>query len=476
MKRAGHVYEQMADWDNIVEAENISTKRKMRNPGVMRHVPVRIKNLVEIQQMVLQGKMKTGKYQHDNIVSGQDKMRDIAKLHFHPYHIEHQLLTMAGERRIDRNLIRNTYASRKGYGQIKCALKIRKNIAKYRGQERWFGQGDICKYYQSINHKLLRNELAHLFKDKRFVNAFMEPFEVFTPEVGIPLGIRPSQSAGNVALSPFDHFMLEENKCEDYVRYLDDFFFTGATKGEVKRKMKRAEKYLNDRGFKMHVPKIHRIHEGVDMMGFVNYGYRTDMWWRKSDKKRWLRHRSHVTNPKRLRELDDAAWGMLKWGNRDCKRLWMKVTNRKIKKHKNMGVNFSSTGIKTEERKDKNGVPFIDSPKIGMQMVLGKSVQVDRWVTGVNTTHGPNRYAAHVFFMGEWYKLIVNSVDIKSFLDTMKKNNVTLFKTVFIDTGGMHYKVDESRTEILEIDHRPVEEKDGKIIFSDNGEEVKLNN
>jgi len=30
MKRAGHIYEQMADWSNIVEAEKISTRRKSR--------------------------------------------------------------------------------------------------------------------------------------------------------------------------------------------------------------------------------------------------------------------------------------------------------------------------------------------------------------------------------------------------------------------------------------------------------------
>lgn len=476
MNRAGHVYEQMADWDNIVEAERISTRRKLRNPGVARHLQHRIKDLVEIQHIILQGKMKTSKYHHDKVVSGQDKLRDIAKLHFHPNHIEHQLLTMAAEERIDRNLIRHTYASRKGYGQIACAMQIRRNIAKYRHTERWFAQGDICKYYQSINHKLLRDTLTRLFKDKRFVDAFMEPFERYAPEIGIPLGIRPSQSAGNVTLSPFDHFMLEENKCEDYVRYLDDFFFTGATKGEVKRKMKRTEKYLNDRGFKLHVPKIHRIHEGVDMMGFVCYGYRSDGWWRKSDKKRWLRNRSHVTNPRRLRELDDAALGMLKWGNRDCKRLWMKVTKRRIKKDRHMSVRFSATGIKTEERKDKNGVPFIEARKIGMQMLLGKTVEVDRCVTGLTTSHGADRYALHVHFMGEWYKLIVNSVDIKMFFDSMQKNHVTLIKTVFIDTGGMHYKVDESRTEILEVNHRKVEERDGKVVYSDTGEKVMFNN
>ena len=102
MKRTGYVYEQMAVWENIVEAEKVSTRRKMRNPGVLRHVGNRWNNLVEIQHMVLEGRMRTDEYQHEKRISGQDKLRDIAKLHFHPSHIEHQLLTMAGDRRIAR--------------------------------------------------------------------------------------------------------------------------------------------------------------------------------------------------------------------------------------------------------------------------------------------------------------------------------------------------------------------------------------
>lgn len=471
----------MAQWDNIVEAENISTKRKMRNPGVRRHIASRMRNLCEIQQNILQGRMRTDEYMHEQRVSGQDKVRDIAKLYFHPSHIQHQLLTMAAERRIDRTLIRHTYASRKGYGQIACALQIKRNLRKYRGTERWYAQGDICKYYDSIKHCHIRQDLNRLFKDKKFVGAFVEPFERFAPDgKGIPLGIRPSQSTGNLVLSPFDHFMQEDVKADDYVRYLDDFMFTGATKGEVKRKMKRAAKYLEQLGFKLHVPKIHRISEGVDMMGFVYYGVRNDMWWRKSDKKRWLRRCKHVTNPRRKRELDDAAWGMLKWGNTHCKRLWCMKTGRELpkksykRKNNGMGVKFGNSGIKQTERVDANGVPFFEAPRISMQMLLNKVIETDKWVSGVKTSQGEGRYAVRVLFMGDTYKLIANAVDIKTFFADMTRNHVTRLRTAFIDNGNMHYGVDFSRTEILEVDGRKVTEKDGVAVFEDTGEAVQF--
>lgn len=474
MKRVGYIYEQMADWHNLVEAETISTKRKLRNPGVVKHVASRFQNLVEIQAMVLEGRMRTDEYQHEQRVSGQDKVRDIAKVHFHPSHIEHQLLAMAATRRVERGLIRHTYASRKGYGQIACALHIKKSLRKYRGEVRWFGQGDICKYYDHIQHTLIRESLQRRFKDVRFVDAFLEPFERFAPGMGIPLGIRPSQTVGNLVLSDFDHFMTEVVKADDYTRYLDDFMFTGATKGEVKRKMKRAVKYLESLGFAIHEPKIHRIEEGLDMMGFVYRGTRSDMWWRKSNKRRWLKHRARVTNPKRLRELDDAAWGMLKWGNRHCKELFEKKTGRTIKR-KDMGIKMNGSGIKRTERLDANGVPYIDAPRINMSFVLGKSVEIERWVKGVKTSQGDGRYALKIKYMGETYKLFVNAADVKSFLDDMGRNKVTRLKTVFIDKGSLHYAVDEERTEILEVDGRAVTEKDGEAVFADNGEKVVFN-
>lgn len=476
-KRTGHVYEQMALWENIVEAENVSTKRKMKNYGVKKHIAERIRNLAEIQRMVLEGRMRTSEYKHECRISGQDKLRKISKLHFHPSHIEHQLLVMAGERRMERNFIRHTYASRKGYGQIACALRIRKNLRKYRGEEIWYGQGDVIKYYANTSHTLVRECLERLFKDSRFIDAFMEPFGRFSGSgVGIPLGIRPSQSVGNLTLSSFDHFMTEEVKARDYIRYLDDFVFLGETKGEVKAKMKRAKAYLSRIGFEIHEPKIRRVNEGLDMMGFVFYGYRSDMWWRKANKRRWLKRRSKVTNPKRLRELDDAAWGMLKWGNGNCRRLWKEKAGRMASKE-DMGVNFRKSGIQRKERLDANGNPFIDFPKIGMQMILGKPVEVERWIGGIKTAQGDGRYALQIKFMGERYKLIINASGIKSLLEDMTANSVTLFKTVFIDRGGLRYDVDDENTEILEVNGRIVEvNANGEAVYADGNKEKCFTN
>lgn len=466
----------MAEWDNIVEAESKSTKRKTMNYGVKQHINNRIKYLCEIQQNVLDGTMRTGEYRHESLVSGQDKMRCISKLHFHPNHIQHQLLVLVAEERADKALIYHTYASRKGKGQIRAALRLRDYLRAHREDALWYCQLDIRKYYANIPHTLLRENMLHIIKDKKFVDAYLEPFRKFAPDgTGAPLGIHPSQMAGNVCLMRFDRFATETVRCHGYLRYLDDSVFFGRTKGEVKRKCKRLVSYLESIGFKLHEPKIHRVSEGLNMMGFIYHGRDDDMYWRRRNKARWLSHRSRLRNRKRIRELDDAAWGMLKWGNRHCKRLWSLKTG-KIPKQYNMGVKLNSSGMRVTERVDENGNPFIEAPLTSMPMVLGKRVVVKKIVCGIKTNHGSGRMALEIELMGGTYKLIVNAGNIKSLCEDMRKNNVTKFATVFIDKGGRRYDTDHEQTEILAVGGRDIEaDEEGYPVYSDTKEKVTFN-
>jgi hypothetical protein len=254
-------------------------------------------------------------------------------------------------------------------------------------------------------------------------------------------------------------------KVKCYPRYLDDFVIFGKTKGEVKIEMKRMEKFLNDLGFRCHPPKIHRMSEGLDFLGYVFYP-NGDMYWRKSDKVMYLKRRSKVSNKRRLRELDAAAWGMLKWGNKNCKKLYEKVT----------GISFNKTGIKKGERIDENGKKIIDVPLITTPVIIGKEIEVVEWVKGIKTTHGVGRYVLHIVFYGSHHKWITNAAPIKTFIDEMDKQVVTRFMTVVIDKGNMHYDFDYDRTYILSVNGRDIEEnEEGIAVYSDTKEEVKFN-
>ena len=137
-------------------------------------------------------------------------------------------------------------------------------------------------------------------------------------------------------------------------------------------------------------------------------------------------------------------------------------------------ANFSKCNIKRTERVDENGNPFFEAPRISMPLLLGKPVEVDLWIPNVKTSQGEGRYVLRIHFMGGVYKLIVNSSEIKNFLSDMTRNHVTRFSTTFIDRSSKHYGIDETTTDIIEVDGRKVTERDGKIVFEDNGDIVNF--
>lgn len=465
MKRTGYIYDRMSDWNLLVEAERVAVKGKAQNKGVRMHRDEWMKNRVEIHDMVLNHQMQTLDYKFERKISGQGKMREIAKLYFHPSHIQHQLLVMAPYKEIDRHLIHHTYASRLGFGQHAAAIKVNSWIQTHGRDYPIYVQFDICKYYENIPHVLLRQELSRIIKDKDFINAMMEPVEKFASDGrGIPLGIRPSQIFGNLALSSLDRYIKEILRVKFYMRYLDDFVILCRNKGEAHRLIRAVTAKVEDMGFRLHEPKLRPLTAGLDYMGYVTYPGK-GMFWRTSDKKAWLRRRKGVTNIRRRREIDGSAWGFISHGNKHCKRLYRKMG----------GISFASLGLQRIPQTDHEGRRIIDAQQISMQAVLDRPVIIKDVVRNISTAHGNGRMALLIEFYGNDQKLIVNAQPIKAYLEQMLSLGVTMHETVFIDRGGRRYDVDLNRSNILEVNHRAVgADVNGNPIFLDNNEPLNL--
>lgn len=448
MKREGYTYVKTYDWDNMVKAEASATKRKTKRHDVRKHIANRLKYMCEIQQGLIDKSITTSDYAHMTKVSGQGKIRDISKLKFHPNHIYHQCLVLAGEERIERNLIYDTYASRIGKGQIAGALRVKQWLKEDPEGTVWFGQGDVKKYYANIRHEILQESLEHIFKDKTYVEKMMEPVRKFGTK-GLPLGIRPSQMMANLVLSRFDHWAKEEAGMKYYIRYMDDFVVLCSTKGKVRKFMRDAGKKLEELRLEMHVPKVHKISTGMSFLGFV-FKPGGDMFWRNTNKKAWLKRRSKVTNPKRIKEIDSAAWGMLKHGNRHCKKLFKKMS----------GVDLKSFGIYPESTlKDKEGKKFFDEQRISASMILNKEIEVLDWEKDIKTSQGKGRWVLLIKAFGEKYKLIINSIRIKNFIERLEEKGITSFSTMLVDrTGNKHYDFDFDRTMILSINGNKIKD------------------
>lgn len=447
MRREGHVYSQTHEWDTIKRAEASATNRKLKRRDVIKHSENRIENLVEVQQGLITKTIRTSEYIHMKVVNG-DKIRDIGKLRFHPNHTYHQTLVEVGEPHIERHFIDDTYASRKGKGQINAALRVKQWLIEDPEGTKWYAQGDVVKFYQNTKHSIIESFLFRIFKDKDYVEALMEPMRRFAPNgVGVPLGTRVSQMLANLVLSVLDWWAKHTMRQKYYIRYMDDFVVLTKTKGEANRFIREASKFLSQYGFSLNPPKMHPVSNGLDYLGYVFYE-NGDMWWRKRNKTEWLNRRKGVTNKKRLREIDMAAWGMLKWGNKHCKQLFMKVT----------GMTLEELGLKEQKQSiGKDGQVFFDAPRTSTQVVLDQEITVSGWTKDAKTKHGKNRWVMLLELFGKEYSLIFNSIRMKAFIEMIEEKRVTKFKSKIIDrTGNKHYDFDFDSTIVLEIDNEPV--------------------
>lgn len=460
MKRKGYIYERMTDWDLVKRAEIESAKNKPNSYGVVKHKRHWLPELIRLHDMAIAGTVRTGRYKREQVVSGQDKLRDIAKLNYYPDNIWQQMLVLAGEEEIERSFIGHTYANRKGKGQTAALKQLQRWLRDDPKDTCWGAKGDICKYYDSIPHALARKEMERTFKDERYINAFLEPIAAYS-DTGrsIPIGIRPSQTLGNLCLRRFHRYVKEVLHVKYFIMYLDDFLILGATKGEVERNYRRAAKYLEGLGFRLHAPKFCRVSQGYDMLGYVTYE-NGNSYWRRKNKARWLRRRHGVRSKRRLREIDAAAWGSLKHGNKDCKRLYEMIT-------------LQDMGIRVPAATDKQGNKIIDYPKIAMQMLFDKEVTVVDYVENITTKMGEGRMAIAVEWDGKTYKVITNSQRIKATVLALSERNVTRYVAQFFNRGGNNYDI--TVKDITEVDGRRIaKDLQGNLIYVDNNERIIL--
>ena len=107
-------------------------------------------------------------------------------------------------------MIYHSYACRKNRG---THAALRYAFSKSKGFP-WFLKLDVRKYFDSIDHAVLKRFLSRLIKDKktlRLLSGIIDSYGV-RPGRGLPIGNLTSQFFANLYLSSLDHYILEQLK------------------------------------------------------------------------------------------------------------------------------------------------------------------------------------------------------------------------------------------------------------------------
>jgi len=163
------------------------------------------RNLKHLQKALAAGNPPIGRYHYFMI--HDPKERRICAASFEERILHHAVMRVL-ERRFEQHFINDTYACRKGKGTEKAILKAFRNTR----QSQWFLKLDMKKYFDTIDHEVLKQRLQRIIKDQRMLNILEQIISSYCvqPGKGIPIGNLTSQFFANFYLSFFDHFVKEQ--------------------------------------------------------------------------------------------------------------------------------------------------------------------------------------------------------------------------------------------------------------------------
>lgn len=268
-KRHGHLYEEIYDLENLEWAHHFASQGKRCRPVIQWVGENKGDCLLTLQWMLREEKFNTGKY-NNFVVNERGKERFIYVLPYFPDRILHHAVVQVLAPIWHAWFIRDTYGSIPNRG-VHDALKRMQRIMRNdpRGT-RYCLKCDIRKYYPSVDHDRLKMHLRRKIKDAKVLKLLDE---IIDSAPGIPIGNYLSQYFGNIALTPFDHWMKDAMRVRYYFRYVDDLIVFAEDKRTLHLLLNEMKKQLAIENLEL--KPSHQIFptekEGVDFLGYKTF-------------------------------------------------------------------------------------------------------------------------------------------------------------------------------------------------------------
>ena len=265
MRRQGNLFEQIIAYQNLRLAWLKAIRGKRKNSSVLlfnRNVDI---NLERIKARLGADNPGWGDYQ--SFIITDPKIRTITAASF-PERVMHHALMNILSPLFERKYIYHSYACRKGKGTHAAVLHTF-HAVKAGG---YFLKLDVRKYFDSIDHAVLKSLLSDFIKDKkimRILSLLIDSYHTL-PGKGIPIGNLTSQSFANLYLTGLDHYILEHVKPTGYIRYMDDFVLLHADKQVLKTMFVTVDGYTKKHlNLDLKQPVYGSTEQGLPFLGFL---------------------------------------------------------------------------------------------------------------------------------------------------------------------------------------------------------------
>jgi retron-type reverse transcriptase len=166
------------------------------------------------------------------------------------------------------SFIYDTSASFKGRGTSFAEKRLRAHLSRYyrkNGKDGFCLRMDIKKFFDSIDHDILKRRVLSVFSDKEIYEWIFLFIDEFPGGKGLGLGSEVSQVLANFYLSPIDHFIKDKLGCKYYHRYMDDMYIIHHDREFLKSAIKKISEQLTFVSLEFNISKtfISPLRKGV---------------------------------------------------------------------------------------------------------------------------------------------------------------------------------------------------------------------
>lgn len=299
-KKANHLIESIADMDNLRLAFWKARKGKSYSGQVERYRSDLEANLIRLREQILTGAVEVGNYHFFKIFD--PKERQICAPAFAEQVLHHALMNVCHEY-FERVQIFDSYACRKGKGTY-AALDRAKSFTEKNG---WFLKLDIRKFFDSVHHGVLKNQLDRRFKDWAVLRIFEKIIDSYETQSGrgLPIGNLSSQYFANHFLNGLDNSVKNDLRAKCYVRYMDDLVLWHDDKRFLKNARREIEHYVEtELRCALKPPLLNQAAQGMTFLGYRLFPDRLLL--AQHSKKRFVRKYREIEENYRSGTWDEA--------------------------------------------------------------------------------------------------------------------------------------------------------------------------
>jgi len=269
-------YDRICDFQNLYRAHTIARRGKRYTKEVIDFELNLSENLVSLSKSLRSKNYRISGYY--NFMIFDPKERQIHALNYIDRVVQHCLCDEVLSEILDKKLIYDNSACRKNKGSHfainRLSIFMRSFYQKY-SNKGYFLKCDIRKYFENIDHRILKNKLKRIIFDIDVLDMLYYIIDSFHSDSGkgLPMGNQTSQWFAIFYLDGLDRLVKEKLHIKYYTRYMDDFILVHENKEYLDFCLTKMKEYLEKNLLLSFNNKtqIFPFKNGIDYLGFHFY-------------------------------------------------------------------------------------------------------------------------------------------------------------------------------------------------------------